>query len=124
MTIAPAAVALALVALTSCTRPGEQRALAELDVGSADLRGITVQATGGLAAIRELGDGKLDVWSQTPDLELSLTLDDTANRAWTIIARNTLVDAVLTENGVAHRREPGGFPTVATFAVALGPGTH
>ena len=112
-----------LVGATACTRPGEQRALAELDVGSAGLRGISVQATGGLAAIRELGDGKLELWSQTPDLELTITLDPTAAGPWTIIARNTLADAVLTEAGVVHAREPGGLPTVASFALTLGAGT-
>jgi Icc protein len=115
-------VALSL-AIAACTRPGEQRALAELDIGSAELRGIAVQATGGLAAIHELADGRLEVWSQTPDLELSVTLDATAAGPWTIIARNTLTDAVLTENGVVHVREPGGFPTVATFSLTLGAGT-
>ena len=117
-------IPLAVLALAACTRPSEQRAIAELDIGSAELRGIAVQAAGGLAAIHELGDGRLDLWSQTPDLELALTLDDTANRTWTIVARNTLVDAVLTEGGIVHPREPGGVPTVATFTVALGPGTH
>ena len=112
-----------MLVLAGCTRPGEQRALAELGIGSAELRGITVQATGGLAAIHELSDSKIDLWSQTPDLELSVALDATAAGTWTIIARNTLVDAVLTENGVVHTREPGGGPTVATFVLALGAGT-
>jgi hypothetical protein len=82
-----------------------------------------VQAAGGLAAIRELGNGKVEVWSQTPDLELSVALDATAAGTWTIVARNTLVDAVLTENGVVHTRVPGGSPTVATFAITLDAGT-
>lgn len=112
-----------LLAVMACTRPGEQRALAELDVGSAGLRGISVQAAGGLAAIRELGDGKLELWSQTPDLALTVTLDATSAGPWTIVARNTLVDAVLTESGVVHTREPGGFPTVASFALTLDAGT-
>jgi 3',5'-cyclic-AMP phosphodiesterase len=114
---------LGMLTLVGCTRPGEQRALAELDVGAASLRGISVQATGGLAAVRELGDGKLELWSQTPDLELSVTLDAGAAGTWTIVARNTLFDAVLTENGIVHTRAPGGFPTVATFALTLGAGT-
>jgi hypothetical protein len=109
--------------LAACTRPGEQRAMAELEVGSASRPGISVQAIGGLAAIRALGDGTLDVWSQTPDLELAVTLDATAAGSWTIVARNTLVDAVLTENGAVHPRAPGGAPTVATFTLALGAGT-
>jgi len=122
ITHAAGMIGLALV-LAACTRPGEQRALAELEVGSASLPGITVQATGGLAAIRALGDGKIDVWSQTPDLELAVALDATSAGSWTIVARNTLVDAVLTENGVVHSREPGGPPTVATFTLALAAGT-
>jgi hypothetical protein len=112
-----------MLVLAGCTRPGEQRALAELDVGSAGLPGIAVRAAGGLAAIRALGNGKVEVWSQTPDLELSVALDATAAGTWTIVARNTLVDAVLTENGVVHTRVPGGSPTVATFAITLDAGT-
>ena len=120
----PATHALALLALAACTRPGEQRALAELDVGSARLGGITVDAAGGLAAIRDLSDGRIDLWSQTPDLALTVTLDPTSAGTWTIIARNTLVDAVLTESGTVHARQPGGFPTEATFSLALAAGSH
>jgi hypothetical protein len=116
--------ALGVLALAACTRPGEQRALAELDVGSAALGGVTVQAAGGLAAIRELSDGRIDLWSQTPDLALTVTVDQTSAGSWTIVARNTLVDAVLTENGTVHARQPGGFPTAATFTVALAEGSH
>jgi predicted phosphodiesterase len=118
------ALAIVALALAGCTRPGESRALAELEVGAAELRGIAVQATGGLAAIRDLSDGRIELWSQTPDLELVVELDATAAGAWTIVARNTPVDAVLSDSGVVHPRAPGGFPTVATFALALAPGVH
>lgn len=113
---------VALVALGACTRPGEQRALAELDVGTADLRGVAVRATGGLAAIRDLSSGRIDLWSQTPDLELAITLPDAGT--WTIVARNTLADAVLGTGGAIHARQPGDAPTVATFTIALGAGSH
>jgi 3',5'-cyclic-AMP phosphodiesterase len=121
-TLLPAVLALLVVA--GCTRPGESRALAELDVGTAALRDATVTATGGLAAIRELSDRRIELWSQTPDLELTLALTDTAAGAWTIVARNTPVDAVLAENGRVHARQPDGFPTVATFALTLPAGSH
>jgi len=120
----PMTRALVLLALAACTRPGEQRALAELDVGSARLGGITVEAAGGLAAIRDLSDGRIDLWSQTPDLALTVTLDQTSAGRWTIVARNTLVDAVLTEGGTVHPRQAGGFPTEATFSLALAAGSH
>jgi Icc protein len=115
---------LTVLVIAACTRPSEQRALGELDVGIADLRDVTVQATGGLAAVRELSSGRIELWSQTPDLELTVTLEAAAAGTWTIIARNTPVDAVLTTGGVAHARLPGDVPTVATFALALGAGSH
>ncbi len=115
-------LALATLTLASCTRPGEQRAMAELDIGAADLGGVTVQATGGLAAIRDLRSTAIDLWSQTPDLELTVTTDAAAT--WTVIARNTLRDAVLTVSGVTHVRAPDGLPTVATFTVPLDAGVH
>jgi 3',5'-cyclic-AMP phosphodiesterase len=121
--VAPAAL-LSFGTLAACTRPGEQRALAELDVGTAELRGATVRAAGGLAAIRELSSGRIDLWSQTPDLELAITLPDADAGTWTIVARNTPVGAVLTTAGAVHVRQPGDAPTVATFTLALGAGDH
>lgn len=111
-----------LALLVACTRPGEDRALAELAVGSAELAGVTVQATGGLAAIRALGPGRIELWSQTPDLELTVALPAAAR--YTIVARNTLGDAVLSEGGQVTLRAPGGPPTVATFELALAAGEH
>jgi Icc-related predicted phosphoesterase len=111
-----------VLALMACTRPGEERALEELDVGAAALGSTTVEAAGGLAAIRELRAGYLEVWSQTPDLTLRFTPDSA--QTWRIVARNTLVDAVLTDGAHVYAREPDGFPTVATFVVPLAAGAH
>lgn len=109
--------------LAACTRPGEDRAQGELEVGAADLAGLTVRAAGGLAAIRDLHAGYLELWSQTPDLALTLTLD--APASFQLVARNTLPDAILTEAGaVIVDRDPDGAPTVARFRVTLPAGTH
>ncbi len=111
-----------LLSLVACTRPGEHRAEEELAVGSSSLGDTTVEARDGLASIHDLRDGTIDLWSQTPDLTLDVTTP--AGGTWNIIARNTLPDAVLSENGVVTTRTDLSSPTVAMFTVALAPGAH
>jgi len=116
---------LALVlAVCACTRPGEQRAEAELSIGQAALADASIDIAGGLAAVRWFTDHRIEVWSQTPDLHFSLVLGNTAGGEWTIIARNVLVDAVLTVGGTTFTRDPGEYPTVGIFHVTLPAGTH
>ena len=112
---------LLLLALAACTRPGEGRALDELTVGHAEIEFAKVDVTEGLAVVRELSDGKLDLWSGAPVLDLTFTTDA---GAWTIVARNSLADAVLTVDGAVFARQPGDAPTTATFQVTLTAGTH
>ncbi len=115
---------LLLLAVAACTRPGEGRALDELTVGHAQIEFATVDVAGGLATIRELSDGLLDLWSSAPALDLQLDLRDAGD--WTIIARNSLPDSVLLVDGVrfARRASPGDSPTVATFRVPFTAGAH
>jgi len=119
-----ALIALVLVGshLGACTRPSEDRALGDLAVGSAVLAGTEVEVTDGLAAIRALADGQLELWAQAPDLAITLRLVEPGT--WTIVARNTLPDAVLAAPGALVVREPGDRPTVATFRITLPAGTH
>ncbi len=117
---------LLLLALTACTRPGESRAPLELEVGSAELRDATVVVHDGLAAIHELVDRRLTLWASAPDITLDVALVDTAAGPWTIVAKNTLPDAVLLVNGAPLTRTPveGAAPTVATFELGLSAGDH
>lgn len=125
MRLASAAVAAAVAAAGACTRPAEQRALAELDVGTAELGGTTVEVAGGLAAVRALDAHRLELWSQAPALDLALRLEGSAAGAWTIVARNVVADAELVVDGVTYTRAPGDRPTVATFRdVPLAAGPH
>ncbi len=119
-------VLLACVAACSaaCTRPAEDRAQAELAIGSADITDASVQVAGGLAVVRELGDHVLELWAQSPVLEIDLVLGDTAAGDWTITVRNTPVDAVLDTGGNRVTRDPGQHPTVGIFHVPLAAGTH
>ena len=71
-------IVAALVAGAACTRPGESRALAELEVGQGALADAEVGVAGGLAAIRELGDHRLALWAQAPVLDIEIALRTTA----------------------------------------------
>lgn len=117
-----------LVVCAACTRPSEDRAYSELDVGSAKIADAQVTVEGGLAVVRELTDHKLELWANAPDIRVELVLGDTAGGDWTIVARNTLSDAVLREligNGSAQTSRTGDDgPTVATFTLPLAAGTH
>lgn len=121
-------IALAIALASACTRPSEDRARAELDVGIASITDASVVVEGGLAVVRDLTDGKLELWANAPDLRVELALGITATTAWTVIVRNSLPDAVLREvvgnDYVQTSRTGDDGPTVATFQLVLAPGTH
>ena len=108
--------------LVACTRPAEERAAAEVPIGMASLADVSVEVEGGLAAIRELTDHRLELWAQSPVLTINLEVGNTAGGDWTIISRNTLVDAVLDVGGNRYTRDADQHPTVAIFHVPLAPG--
>lgn len=116
---------LALLVLASaCTRPGEDRARGELDIGNAELADATVHVAGGLAQIRDFTDHELELWTQSPVLQIELALDATAVGAWTIFVRNAMPDAFLVVDSTRILRRPGQHPTHAIFDVTLAEGTH
>lgn len=112
--------ALLIAVLAACTRPSAERALGDLEVGSAVLGGTTVTVTDGMAAIRRLGDGEVELWAGAPAIEVTIFVDATSAGAWTLVVDNTPTDAVLMVDGATIAREPGGArPTVATFHLPL-----
>ena len=115
---------LAIAVLGACTRPAENRAESELAIGSAAITDASVAVGGGLAAVRDLTDHKLELWAGAPAITVELTVGSTAGGDWTIVVRNTLVDAVLDEAGTRYTRDGGQHPTVGIFHVPLGPGVH
>lgn len=118
-------LAIVLVALTACTRPSEERTEEELEIGQASLADVFVEVEGGLAAVRELTDHKLVLWSQAPDLRFTLDIRDTAAGDWTLVLRNALADSLLVVDGGAPLvRDPDQRPTDAIFHVTLAPGVH
>lgn len=116
-----------LLALCACTRPSEERALADLEVGRASTSGTSVEVDGGLAAIHELGEDRLELYASAPAIEMTLTVDAQSAGTWTIVARNVLPDALLYLNAVPIARGPSGSddrPTVATFTLEMPQGPN
>ncbi len=111
-------------ALAGCTRPSEDRAADELLIGHAELTDSSVRVEGGLAAIREFSDYRLELWSSSPVLSIELDVDASAAGDWTLTIRNSLPDAVLTVAGTPYPRAPDQHPTVARVVVPLAAGTH
>jgi hypothetical protein len=117
-------LAFACVVVSACIRPADERATEELSVGQAELSDSSVRVEGGLAAIRELADARLELWSQAPVLDIELAVGTSDGGNWTITARNILTDAQLFVDGVSYVREPEQFPTVGVFHVPLAAGVH
>ncbi|MGE0401425.1 MAG: metallophosphoesterase [Kofleriaceae bacterium] len=121
-------LAIALLVATACTRPSEDRAYMELEVGIAKITDASVVVAGGLAVVRDLTDHKLELWANAPDIRAELVLGDTAAGEWTVIVRNSMSDAVLREqvgdSYVQTSRTGDDGPTVATFQLQLAAGTH
>ncbi len=114
---------LALVA--ACTRPGEDRALADREVGVASVGALAVEVTDRLAAIRVLAPGQLGLWASAPTIELTVDVPATAAGPWRITVENALPDAELTEAGAPLGTAIAGpRPTVLVRDVALAAGRH
>lgn len=112
---------LLLAALVACTRPGSERALGDLEIGSAILGGANITVTDGMAAVRRFADRDVELWASAPAIEVTLFADATSAGAWRIVVDNTPVDAVLTIGDMTITREPieGARPTVAIYRVPL-----
>lgn len=58
--------------LLACARPGEERTLADRQVGHAASDTLRVDVDDGLAAVRALDDGLVSLWANAPRLRLQL----------------------------------------------------
>jgi Icc protein len=100
MRMANALTWLALAAAPACARDTEIRALADLDVGAAELGGLTVLAGEGLAHVRRIEPGRdgqaglVELWALAPAFELTLEATPAAGREWLVIVGNCMPDAV------------------------------
>ncbi len=121
----------AVAAVAACTRPGEDRAARDEQVGLADAPGVAVRVAGGLAHVRALaaapgGGGALTLWAQAPVVELTVELAAAAAGSWTVTVENALAELALdatTAAGPAPAATLGGpRPTVRGWQLELPPG--
>jgi len=118
------AFATALFLASSCLRPAEERALADLEVGEAKQGVLEVEVDDGLAAVRLLGDDQLVLWGSAP----SFTFELRANVARTVRVdlQNCLPDAelqVATGDAQLIPLEDTGIPTRKSWRAVLPAGS-
>ncbi len=77
----------------SCVRPAEERSDDDMSVGQANVPGLTLEVTDGLAGIRSLSSTQISLWAQAPVLELNFQSD--VARTLRLEVRNCMPDAVV-----------------------------
>lgn len=110
---------LALVALSACTRLGEERALRDEDIGHATAHGITVDVADGLAHVRSLASGNLELWAQAPVLDLDVDVEPSAAGPITLTLGNALADVELVATTATVTPLGGPRPTVRAWTIDL-----
>jgi 3',5'-cyclic-AMP phosphodiesterase len=87
-------IALAL-GTGGCTRPAEERALKELEIGRVESGGVAFTVEDGLAVVRKVEPGALTLWGSAPAFHVRVVASDGAAGSWTIRVRNAMPDAEL-----------------------------
>jgi len=96
MTCARVASLTALaVAASACLRQAEDRALGDLEIGVGAAGGVTFAVADGLAHIRSLTAGEIELRAQAPVLRITAAPEAGAHTAWTLTVHNCMPDAEL-----------------------------
>lgn len=115
--------------LCGCLDVSERRAERDEQIGRAERGPLRVHVADGLAVIRDLQPGRIELWANAPTLRVTMTLSSDAPREWVLRARNVLP-------GVQLRvREAGGrelsaqpldstLATESSFAFSAEPGSE
>ncbi len=115
----------ALLLLGACLRQAEDRAEGDRDEGVTAAGGVTIEAAGGLAHVRESADGAVRLWALAPVVDLSLDPGAGAAPDWLITIENVLADAQLTAvSGAVVEPVSRPRPTMGVWKVTLSPGTR
>jgi Icc-related predicted phosphoesterase len=117
-----------LLALPACTRVAEGRATRDLEIGRAEIDGVSVTVKDGLANVRSLAPGELRLWAQAPSLSIEVKLGQGAGGPFRVIVENSLADAELTARRPGQPERPATLeqspaPTERHFWIDLAPGT-
>lgn len=123
--------ALATLPLTQAacsTRPAEERAQRDTEVGHANKHGLQIDVEDGLAVVRRIsvenGVGSISLWASAPTQRMRLTLADAAPRRWRLSVANVMRDSALrAPAGDAQlTRARGEWATQLVYDLELPPG--
>jgi hypothetical protein len=114
-----------MVAASGCVRPAEERALEDLDVGTAETAALAIDVAGGAAQVRQLDGDEIRLWSQAP--VLSIRIASGAPDRIRLSVENCMPGSVLDARGPGGQPLdatllPAGRPTLCRFDVELAPG--
>ena len=116
MALSEAARGLGLLCLlcgfSACTRPSEQRAHQDAQIGQAETDELRVEVPGGHAVVRELGAGYVSLWASAPRFQVQLGYRvDPPAELWLEVA-NCMPAAALSSTPavtlLASERDAGG----------------
>jgi predicted phosphodiesterase len=120
-------VVLALLA-GGCARPAEERAQKDLEVGLAQVGGVSFTVEDGLAVVRKQEPGVLTLWGSAPAFHVRAVASSGAAEMWTVVVRNAMPDAELTvkvgNDSLLMEPLPELLPTVKRWQVRLSPGSE
>jgi hypothetical protein len=117
--VAPLAM-MALLPL-GCLRVSESRAERDREVGHAEAYGMKIDVDDGLAAVRSIAPGSLELWAGAPSLDIALRRDQSSPYVWTLGLHNCLPDAELTVDDEAVSRPRSILPTRCVWTFPLPP---
>ncbi len=96
-------------------RPAEERARDDLDIGYAAGDELSVAVVGGHAHVRSVTAGAIELWAQSPTIELTVTVSGASDVLATIVVANCMPDAELVAtHGANSLVAIAAPPTLAT----------
>jgi hypothetical protein len=110
---------------SACLDVAEDRARRDQEVGRAKSAGTSVEVEGGLAAVRALSAGSLELWANAPALRVRLELPTAAGPKFSVTVQNLLPDAELAARDAAGGAltvtpSPSEIPTERRFSIDRG----
>jgi hypothetical protein len=110
-----------------CPGASEERARDDLEIGNGSAAGVSIAVADGLAHVRDMEEGAITLWAQSPVLDVTLDVDSGAVMGWVLAIHNCMPGAELvatSESGaaVAVTALDAERPTSRRWLLALPPG--
>lgn len=112
-------VSLGVAFAGGCVRPTEERAERDLEIGKAEGHGLRLEVSAGLAAVRRLDAGELQLWSSAPAWKLEIETEPGAETRWIFLLENVLPDVELTGPNAKVTLLEEKLPTRKKYEVEL-----